>query len=207
MELQQLTLTVRALIRADVRKRRRALSIDEQHHASIAVLKHLRSHPKMANAKRIALYLANDSELDPAPLLQWCWQQNKQVFLPVLHPFNGQSLLFLRYRQDSDMQANQFGILEPKLDVRAICPLEQLDLLLTPLVAFDDSGARLGMGGGFYDRTLANWFKKYQAGSTPTMYAIGLAHDCQRVAHIPCECWDIPLPEIITPGKIYHWHR
>ena len=92
------------------------------------------------------------------------------------------------------MIKNHYGILEPKLEVRKVCPLDQLDVLFTPLVAFDNTGARLGMGGGFYDRTLANWQQH-------KIYPIGLAHDCQRVDKIPLEHWDIPLPEIITPTR------
>ena len=70
-----------------------------------------------------------------------------------------------------------------------------------PLVAFDKQGNRLGMGGGFYDRTLArlheqNWQK-------PQL--IGLAHECQKVDALPIESWDVPLKTIITPDKTYCW--
>jgi 5-formyltetrahydrofolate cyclo-ligase len=65
-------------------------------------------------------------------------------------------------------------------------------------VAFDETGARLGMGGGFYDRTLTHWQKI-------NTYPIGIAHDCQRVESVPIESWDIPLPEIITPNNHYNF--
>ena len=60
------------------------------------------------------------------------------------------------------------------------------------------------MGGGFYDRTLASWYKKYKNASQTSItkpYPIGLAHDCQQVDSIPNECWDIPIPLIITPSQ------
>ncbi len=77
-------------------------------------------------------------------------------------------------------------------------PLSKLDVLITPLVAFDEQGQRLGMGGGFYDRTLQNW---RDIGLQP----VGYAHDCQGVERLPVEEWDIPLPAVITPTKVWQW--
>lgn len=79
--------------------------------------------------------------------------------MPVLHPFSPGNLLFLAFQKDTPMHYNKFGILEPKLNVRNVLPVSHLDLIFTPLVAFDKDGNRLGMGGGFYDRTLQNWQK------------------------------------------------
>ena len=153
-------------------------------------------------AKKVAIYLANDGELDAMPFIKWCWQQQKQVYVPVLHPFCAGHLLFLLFERHTVMVKNHYGINEPVLSVNNVCPLNQLDVLCTPLVAFDQSGARLGMGGGFYDRTLSNW-QQYP------LYPIGLAHDCQQVEHLPTESWDIPLPKIVTPSKTWQWeiHR
>lgn len=182
----------RTLLRQSIRAIRQKLTIAEQRHASSLLTSRLANHNKIQAAKTIALYLANDGELDLLPFIEWCWQQNKKVYLPVLHPFSEGHLLFLLFEKNSVMVQNQYGINEPKLDVSKVCPLNQLNIICTPLVAFDNSGARLGMGGGFYDRTLANW-QQHQ------VYPIGLAHDCQQVDKIPTELWDIPLPEIITP--------
>lgn len=184
----------RAELRKNIRNRRQTLSKANQLQASENLVERLSTHPRVQSAQKIALYLANDGELDPMPFIQWCWQQKKQVYLPILHPFCSGYLLFLLFEKNSIMIKNHFGISEPKLAVNKVCPFDQLDLLFTPLVAFDDSGARLGMGGGFYDRTMANWQQH-------NIYPIGLAHDCQQVDNIPVEAWDIPLPEIITPTK------
>ena len=184
----------RTSIRQILRTKRKALTTTFQIEASELLKLRLLNHPRVQSAKTIALYLANDGELDPMLFINWCWQQGKQVYLPVLHPFCSGHLLFLLFEKNSFMVKNQYGISEPKLDVTKVCPLEQLDVLCTPLVAFDRSGARLGMGGGFYDRTLVNW-KKNQ------YYPIGIAHDCQQVDVVPVEYWDIPLPEIITPTQ------
>ena len=76
----------------------------------------------------------------------------------------------------------------------------RLDLVLVPLVGFDPQGNRLGMGGGFYDRTFAYRGRRKHT-SRPCL--IGLAHECQRVEHLPCAGWDIPLDGVITDCRRY----
>ena len=191
-------MNARSQLRKEIRQRRNALAVTEQSNAAIALTKRLSSHNQILQAKRIAIYLSNDGELSTAKFINWCWHNNKEVYLPVVHPFSKGNLLFLHYQEDTKLVSNRYGILEPQLDVTMVCPLDQLDIICTPLVAFDNSGARLGMGGGFYDRSLAQW----QQNKT---YPLGLAHDCQLVDTVPVEGWDIPLPEIITPSKNYRF--
>ena len=114
-----------------------------------------------------------DGEISTDKLIKTLWAQDKHVYLPVLHPFNPNHLLFLRYLPDTPMLKNKFGIWEPKLNVQNVLPLDELDILFTPLVAFDKQGNRLGMGGGFYDRTLQNWQNAsfYSCGISPSMSA------------------------------------
>lgn len=190
-------------IRQLIRKRRQTLTIEQQVCASDKLLQQLTRHQEIQQANKIAVYLSNDGEIETLPFINWCWQQQKNVYLPVLHPFAQGQLLFLHYVHKTPMTTNHFGIKEPKLDLRSICPVSQLDILLTPLVAFDLTGARLGMGGGFYDRTLEKWHQQRLAAQANTLHPIGLAHDCQQVTSIPSEYWDVPIPEIITPTKVY----
>ena len=194
----------RAQIRAEIRNTRKNLSNNQQIIAAQSLkmnfIQHLKSE-NTTNSKHIAIYLSNDGELDTSLLIKELWNLNHVVYLPIIHPFNGANLLFQRYEKNSPMRANRYGILEPKLNCSQICPLTALDYLLMPLVAFDKQGNRLGMGGGFYDRTLArlheqNWQK-------PQL--IGLAHECQKVDALPIESWDVPLKTIITPDKTYCW--
>ena len=190
----------RSQLRATIRQRRNALSTNEQKKAGLSLAEILSGHTKIQQASRIAIYLTNDGELSTRSFIDWCWQNNKQVYLPVVHPFSPGNLLFLQYQQDTKLINNVYGILEPQLDVTKVCPLAELDIICTPLVAFDVFGARLGMGGGFYDRSLAHW-------QQTKLYPIGLAHDCQQVTKVPVETWDIPLPEIITPNKRYCFYN
>ncbi len=183
-------------IRQLIRQRRRQLSQDQQHQSALKLVEQCMQQELFHASQHIALYLSTDGELNTQPLINALWQAGKSVYLPVLHPFSKGHLLFLHYQANTPMTLNKFGISEPKLDQRLIIPTDQLDVICTPLVAFDDSCQRLGMGGGYYDRTLAPWFHT-QVGATP----IGLAHDCQQVDKIPTEKWDIPLPMIITPSQ------
>jgi len=194
----------RAQIRTEIRKVRNNLPKNQQLIAAqslkVNFTQHLKSK-KTPKKKHIAIYFSNDGELDTSLLINELWKRNHTLYLPVIHPFNGATLLFQRYEKNSPMKANRYGILEPKLNCSQICPLTDLDYLLMPLVAFDNQGNRLGMGGGFYDKTLA----QLHQGNWQKPQLIGLAHSCQKVDALPIESWDVPLKTIITPDKIYQW--
>ncbi|MEI7311092.1 5-formyltetrahydrofolate cyclo-ligase [Pectobacterium carotovorum] len=195
------TAASRQQIRQAVRQQRRLLTSAQQSRFAQQASERVMAHPKIIRADSVAVFLSFDGELDTSPLIQQLWQQEKHVYLPVLHPFRAGYLLFLRYAPDTELVRNRLKIMEPRLDVRHVLPLPQLDVLLTPLVAFDHQGQRLGMGGGFYDRTL-----QYRNYTSRGPYPIGLAHDCQQVDALPVESWDIPLPEIITPSRHWQWN-
>ena len=190
----------RITIRNDIRQKRNKLSSLEQTLAAADTLSKIKHLTPLQEAKNIALYLSVDGELDTTPIIEYLWQEGKNVYLPVLHPFSKGHLLFLRYEKDTPMVENKFNIKEPKLDQTKLLPIAQLDIIFTPLVAFDETGNRLGMGGGYYDRSLEKWFKTGQ-GAVP----IGIAHECQKVDRLPHQSWDIPLPIIITPRKVWQW--
>ncbi len=189
-------MTSRQQLRSHIRNLRRSLSAEQQRKASLDLVKQLLPRPEVQQAQHIALYLTNDGELDTTPLIQALWQQGKTLYLPLLHPVVPGYLVFQLYTPDTLLKPNQFGIGEPKLNCSLLFPVSQLDLIFTPLVAFDLQGQRLGMGGGFYDRTLS---QLDSAATQPQL--IGLAHDCQQVAAVPTEAWDIPLPAICTPSR------
>lgn len=184
-------------IRKAVRLARRALSLAQQKQSSVLAAKSALEKLNKLQASKVALYLTNDGELDTAPLIEMLWQHGVEVYLPRLHPFSGGNLIFLQYEPRSALEKNSLGIWEPRLDITQMILPHQLDVVITPMVAFDEVGNRMGMGGGYYDRTLANW----QATGKP--FPIGYAHDCQQVSKLACQLWDIPLPFIITPSKNY----
>jgi 5-formyltetrahydrofolate cyclo-ligase len=90
---------------------------------------------------------------------------------------------------------NRFGIPEPAVARRDWRSARRLDVIVAPLVAFDRSGRRLGMGGGWYDRTLG--FRRFHA-SFRRPWFIGLAYGFQEVARLEADAWDVPMDAVIT---------
>ena len=183
--------TLRNQLRQQIRKTRANLTALQQQQAEDSITQQALALIEERNAQHIALYISFDGEISTEKLIKILWMQGKQVYLPVLHPFNPNNLLFLRYLPETPMLKNKFGIWEPKLNVQNVLPLKELDILFTPLVAFDKQGNRLGMGGGFYDRTLQNW-------QNSSFIPVGLAHQCQQVEQLPTEAWDVPLHRILV---------
>jgi 5-formyltetrahydrofolate cyclo-ligase len=189
----------RQIIRTDYRKKRQALSYQEQSIAANDLLKTCLTSTTLAKAETIACYIANDGEIDPIAIIEYCWQQGKHVLLPVLHPFSKGHLLFVNYRRNSPTRKNCYGINEPIVTCTNLCTLADIELIFTPLVAFDKMGNRLGMGGGYYDRTLA----PIRRDSLQTQL-IGLAHTCQQTDMLLTNSWDIPLNGIATPDQFFN---
>lgn len=188
-------------LRRKLQQIRRSLPQDYAEKAGQAVAERIAQRLKglSPEQKTVAVYRSFAGELPTQRVIERLWENGFQTVLPVLHPFAKGHLLFLRYAPDTPMTSNKYGIEEPELRVDNVVPLSKIDILLLPLVGFDTKGNRLGMGGGYYDRTLAQWHN----GHTPHLFPIGLSYDEQRVDELPVEAWDIPLPEIITPTK--HW--
>ncbi|WP_299491020.1 5-formyltetrahydrofolate cyclo-ligase [uncultured Shewanella sp.] len=182
-------------MRTSIRAKRRNIPLHLQQDLSVTACERMLSQKPLLKAKHVALYLSQDGELDTQPLIQALWERGVKTYLPRLHPFCAGHLLFLHYHSDTPLVANRFGILEPILDVTNVMPIKDMDVIVTPLVAFDVAGQRLGMGGGYYDRTLAH------RRNVDRPIPMGYAHDCQQVAHIEAQAWDIPLPYIVTPTR------
>ncbi|HID49286.1 MAG TPA: 5-formyltetrahydrofolate cyclo-ligase [Chromatiales bacterium] len=187
-------------LRQALRRRRRALGESERRHASLQVCEHVAASRLFINSRRIAFYLPNDGEIDLQPLIEHAWQTHKQCYLPVIGSRNSRRLWFLPYAPHTPLQLNRFGIPEPlhHPGERRFKP-HALDLVLLPLVAFDSHGHRLGMGGGYYDRTLA-FLTHRRIWSKPRL--LGTAYQFQQQASLPVHPWDVPLDGIATEQGI-----
>ncbi|MGB5541483.1 MAG: 5-formyltetrahydrofolate cyclo-ligase [Gammaproteobacteria bacterium] len=185
-------------LRQTLRARRRSIPPAEASHCARQLARNIRSERLILNSRRIAAYLAADGELDPYPLIEHLWSLGKQVYLPVLVPFTRNRLWFARFEADTRLATNRFGIPEPA-QAELIRPAA-LDLVLTPLVAFDRAGHRIGMGGGFYDRSFAfllgrRYWRK------PAL--LGIAYAFQQQPTIIPERWDVPLDAIATESGLH----
>ena len=190
----------RPQLRRMLRKARRALTPSQQRQAARGLYKQLAQHPLFRRARHISLYLPMDGEIDPRLLMRAAQRRGKATYLPVLSAWPRTKMVFQRIRPGEKFKPNRFRIPEPRHNIARQRKVWALDLVLLPLVGFDDVGGRLGMGGGFYDRSLAylarrkNWRK-------PTL--LGLAHECQKVQRLAQASWDVPLQGTVTDKAWY----
>ena len=187
--------TMKQKLRNQLLQQRKSQSQKQQKQRSEMIVRHLLESEHYKAANNIGLYLAVNSEADPATLRT---SSHKQFYLPVLANDEKQGLLFAPIQNNSEYKLNKFAIPEP------ICPKheqrkgEQLDLVVMPLVGFDRHGNRLGMGGGFYDRCFA--FKNKQPSRKPLL--AGFSYAFQELENITAEDWDIKLDFIVTENGI-----
>lgn len=188
--------TSRQQLRQILRAQRRALTSVAQARAALHLRNLISQQHVFRKSQHIAFYIANDGELDPSLLARRALALGKHCYLPVLSKRTC-SMKFARYRPGDKLWRNQFGIPEPLPRVPRIAG-RALDLVFLPLVGFDRRGNRLGMGGGFYDRTFA--YRRAFPKAAPML--VGLAHQCQQVAKLPAQDWDVPLDMVATDGGI-----
>ncbi len=184
-------------LRARLRARRRALSAARQRIAARNLLHNVLRLAEIRSARNVALYFPNDGEIDPRPLLQRLKRMRKRCYVPLLSELFHNRLWFVPV--GARTRTNVFGIPEPVVPARARRSARELDLIFLPLVGFDRRGNRIGMGGGFYDRTFAFLLGR-DRWRHPKL--IGLAHACQEVDALKPAEWDVPLAAVVTDKEI-----
>lgn len=188
-------LAQRAALRRSVRAARRGLPAAARRQAGLRAARLLSATHWLRPGLRIGAYLASPEEFDPAPLLALAAARGTVLFVPRLSPVHPSGMGFARLAPP--MRRNRYGLLEPA--ALRLLPARQLDLLLVPLVAFDARGARLGMGGGYYDRALSFRHRRVRWRG-PRL--VGLAFEVQRVARIPAAPWDVRLDAVLTDQRL-----
>lgn len=187
------TATLSAL-RHSLRAGRRQIGRSARRLAGAALARKLSTLPAFQRASRVAGYWPADGEIDPLPALARALVAGKACYLPVLCPQRDGHLHFAPWWPGAPLRRNRFGIAEPIAPRRAWLAPHMLDLVLVPLVGFDVAGNRLGMGGGYYDRSFA--FLRPGCWHRPRL--VGVAFDRQRVDGLPRRAWDVPLDAVIT---------
>lgn len=181
-------------LRRQLRLKRSQLSPHQQYRHQVQAIQQLKRSGLLRRFQRIAIYLDNDGELGTGQLIRQLQGMGKQLFLPVLYPLSTKRLWFLPYRQNTRLTQNRYRIAEPKLLKRHV-PVNSINMIIMPLVGFDENGNRLGMGGGYYDRTLSA--RKLQA-QRDLPLLLGYAHELQRVNHLDANNWDVAMDALIT---------
>ena len=191
-------------LRRQLKQLRSSLSARARSDAEALVIHQLLHQPRFLRARRVAGYFGRNGEIDPMPLLARAAAMHKHCYLPVLHPFRAGSLWFCRWHPGERLRLNRYGIPEPVPSAGAMIPARWLDLVVVPLLGFDSDCHRLGMGGGYYDRTFS-FARRHRLASRP--YLIGVAHEVQRVDALPIRPWDVQLDSVVTDRNCYSCRR
>lgn len=178
-------------IRQACLQQRAQLSPDFVYQASQIIIATVQKLPAYQQANHIAWYHPIRGEIDMSGLWQQALIQGKHCYLPVIQP--NRRMQFVPFTADTPWVLNHYHIPEPDSD--PTLPSDPaLDIIFVPMVAFDAQHHRLGMGQGYYDRSLAQY---------PKSLFIGLAYEWQKQPTIPHDSWDISIDLIITEQQHY----
>ncbi len=184
------------ILRSSLLEQRGRCSLDTAVEASANIMENIRSLPDWKNAKAALLYWPIRGEVDVRPLAAELWQRGDRVLLPRCRTDAAGEMDLACAAGISDLVSGPYSIMEP--DSRT-CPTDQdtrPTIALVPGVGFDPDGNRLGFGGGYYDRVLA------QERMSDALI-VGVAYDFQVVERVPVEEWDRPMHAICTEKGLW----
>lgn len=187
----------RARIRKTLRKARRTLDDDKRAHGEHAMARRLLGLGAFRQARTLAIYYAFDGEPSVARIAEAAARHGKRVYAPVVVR---QHMFFAPITPGALLRSNMFGISEPALE--RLIDARRLDLVLTPLVAFDTRGVRMGMGRGYYDRAF-RFLRHRKSWTRPKL--LGVAWSFQQVPVLPKQPWDIPLWGAVTESAFHRF--
>ena len=173
---------------------RRALDTDTRLTLSRIISDRVTRMHEFTASDSVACYLPAPDEVDPGKVIERAWRMKKRVYAPVVD--ENFRMRFVQLTAETALRKNRFGLWEP-VSGSQISP-RKIDLVITPVVAFDNCRNRIGMGGGYFDRCFAflnhkkHWLR-------PKL--LGLAFECQRVEKINPSPWDIQLYQIVTERR------
>lgn len=173
------------------RRARLSLTPDERTQYSLDIAEHIFSSNLMLRVRHVGCYLPTDEEVNTWPLIERAWRMKKRIFVPVLK--KKRRMDFVEIDSGTPLGSNWYGLDEPGAGKKI--PACRLDIVLMPLVAFDRTGNRIGMGGGYFDREFA-FLKHRRKYRRPKL--IGLAFSCQKVGSVCASPWDVPLFQVYS---------
>ncbi|PHS73178.1 MAG: 5-formyltetrahydrofolate cyclo-ligase [Cycloclasticus sp.] len=181
-------------LRHTLRRERRKLPFASRSAFDFNINQALLNSGLLLRSPHIAGYLANDGEPSISLFINTCFERNITHYLPVIHK---KTLHFSAYASGDSLKNNIFNIPEP--ETRLLIPSKFLSVVLLPLVAYDNQGNRLGMGGGYYDCSL-RFLLNSNCKKRPLL--IGIAYSLQCVKHIERQPWDIALDAVVTENGL-----
>jgi len=184
------------LLRKRILSLRRSLSYEEIQKKSEKIKQRLFSLPAFDKARALLFYLSLKDEVQTRDMIKEALKLNKIVAVPLIKLKERNILPARLYRFDEDLTIGPLGIPQPKGNLERLLPLNEIELVIVPGVAFDEKGNRIGFGMGFYDRFL----KKLPA----RVEVVALAFELQLVQRIPSQPHDISVDCIVTERRIIH---
>ena len=186
-------------IRRDLRARRRSLDVEAQTDAALNVRDLVHQIPEIQSAKTLAYYWPIDGEVSPIPLMKIHLKEGRRCTLPWIPDAPSSRLGFQLFTPTTRFHNDRFGIPSPSPNSSAVIEAEDHQVIITPCVGFTRQGARLGFGGGFYDRLFAQLPR--------SVLRLGLAHHCQALpTDWKSNAWDQPLDIIVTDREVIRPH-
>lgn len=183
--------SLKSRLRKKIRDLRRNLGAAEKQAMDSAINRFLTTYIVESRPQTVAAFWPFDGEPDLLPALDLLEREGILVALPVIGDLSGgPSMIFRQWSSGTVMKNNYYGIPEPVGTAEILLP--NMDLMLLPLVGWDESGGRLGMGAGFYDRALQPF------GQSDSPLRMGVAYRLQKVARVPAEPWDIRLHMVLS---------
>jgi 5-formyltetrahydrofolate cyclo-ligase len=171
---------------------RRSVTHDELLHLSGSLAERLMALPEYLRAKTVCTYVAMEDEVQTQSIIGRALAEGKKVLVPVTNPKEG-TLTFSEIHSLEELAPGHFGLLEPKTDAIRPVSLSSAEVVLVPVVAWDERGYRLGYGKGYYDRALTRRGRAI---------SIGLALESQREGRIPETKTDVPLDIVVTEARV-----
>lgn len=184
----------KTLLRQKFLAKRLAISAAQRMQTADAIAQQLVNLPEWPTANYIAGYWATRGEV-PLHIVQMRVQTPKVWCLPIIQ--QDRTLKFAPWRSGDDLVSNQYGIPEPDISPTSALDASIPSIILMPLLAYTNGGARLGMGGGYYDRSFAF---RHDLAAPPLL--IGIAYSDQEAEHLPSEEWDVKLDMVINEREV-----
>jgi len=181
---------LKSRLRKELRHRRRSLDPATRCSADSIINRALVELVEASGCASLSAFLPFDGEPDLRPALQALHQRGLRIALPAIVKTPAAELQFRTWQPELLLEKNVFGIHEPAES--PVVPVQDLDMVLLPLVAWDENGRRLGMGAGYYDRALADVARSGRP------LRVGVAYHTQKVARVPTDAWDVGLHRVIT---------